>query len=37
MSVDHLVHFVSFPFMIHLRYFCAERFILSTRPLVYGT
>ena len=35
-SADHSVYFVSFPFMIHLRYSCSERFIPSTKPFVQG-
>ena len=35
-SVDHYVYRVSFPFMIHLRYSCNERFISSTNPFVQG-
>ena len=35
-SVDHSVYRVSFPLMIHLRYSCNERFILSTNLFVQG-
>ena len=35
-SADHLVYLESFPFMIHRRYSCSERFIPSTNPFVHG-
>ena len=35
-SADHSVYFVSFQFMIHLRYSFSERFIPSTKPFVQG-
>ena len=31
-SLDRSVYRVSFPLMIHLRYYCNERFIPSTNP-----
>ena len=35
-SADHSVYLVSFPFMIHQRYSCSERFIPSTKSFVQG-